>query len=161
MLLWHVGGAILLFRWIFRDPKVDLRLLALGAVLPDLIDVVAGLVLGEPTRQRFGHALIVPSIAAIVILLSTRRGRRRRQLMTVVVAWLLHLVLSGVWTRGATFAWPFFGWEFAEWPDGSIWSRALADPWRWVKEALGAVYLIVLWRSLDGRRKAEVGSPET
>ena len=148
MLFWHLGGAIFLFRWIFRDPKVDLRLLAVGAVLPDVIDLIVGLVVGYPTRQRYGHALVVPAVAGLSILLATRRGRRRRQLMTVVVAWLFHLVLDGVWMREVTFLWPVFGWEFAAWPTGSMWARALFDPWRWLKEAIGLSYLAVLWRSL-------------
>ncbi len=151
MILWHVGGAIFLFRWIFRDPKVDLRLLALGALLPDIVDLVVGLFMGQPTRQRFGHALVVPALVAIVILVATRRGRRRRQLMTVVVAWLFHLLLDGAWVREETFLWPFFGIEFASWPSGGIFERALSDPWRWLKEVAGLAYLVMLWRSLAPR----------
>ena len=147
MILWHVGGAIFLFRWIFRDPKVDLRLLALGAVAPDIIDIVPGLILGEPTRQRWGHALVTPTVVAIAILLSTRRGRHRRHLMTVVVAWMFHLLLDGVWVRQETFLWPFFGIDFAPWPGGGVIARASSDPWRWVKELLGLGYLVTLWRS--------------
>ncbi|MDP3983726.1 MAG: metal-dependent hydrolase [Acidimicrobiia bacterium] len=143
-----MGGTIALFRWIFRDPKVDLRLLALGAVLPDAIDLTVGVFLGEPTRQRVGHALVAPSLVGIGILLFTRRGRFRRQLMTVVVAWLFHLLLDVAWTRQETFLWPFFGAEFAAWPDGSAFARAASDPWRWVKEVVGLGYLVVLWRSL-------------
>ena len=158
MILWHVAGAIFLFRWIFRDPKVDLRLLVLGAVIPDAIDLAAGVFLGEPNRQRWGHTLIVPTIAAIAILLTNRRGRRRRQLMTVVVAWLFHLVLDGVWVREETFLWPLFGLDFAPWPQGTAWSRALSDPWRFVKEAFGFVYLMLLWRALP--RLPERAAPE-
>jgi len=155
MILWHVGGAIFLFRWIFRDPRVDLRLLATGAVLPDVIDLVAGAILGQPTRQRFGHALMVPAAVAVAILLTTRRGRWRRQLMTVVVAWLFHLLLDGTWVREETFLWPFFGADFAPWPDGQLLERAWSDPWRWVKEAAGLAYLAALWRSLPHPIRAE------
>lgn len=157
MILWHVAGAIFLFRWIFRDPKVDLRLLILGAVIPDAVDFVAGAFLGEPNRQRWGHTLIVPTMAAIVILLTNRRGRRRRQLMTIVVAWLFHLVLDGVWVREQTFLWPLFGNGFAPWPEGTAWSRALSDPWRFLKEAVGFVYLVFLWRALP--RVSVKGAP--
>ncbi len=72
-----------------------------------------------------------------MILLTNRRGRRRRQLMTVVVAWLFHLVLDGVWVREQTFLWPLFGTGFAPWPGGTAWSRASSDPWRFVKEGVG------------------------
>jgi hypothetical protein len=143
LILWHVAGAIFLFRWIFRDPKVDLRLLAVGAFLPDAIDLGIGLVVGGITTERVGHSLLLPSVVAIVILLTTRRGRRRRHLMTLVVAWLFHLVIDGVWLDGPVFLWPFLGWDLAPALTGSIWSRA-AEPWRWVKEALGLVYLLQL-----------------
>jgi hypothetical protein len=151
MILWHVGGAIFLFRAVFRDPKVDLRLLAVGAVAPDLLDLLVGVVAGEPFRQRWGHTLIVPSLLTVVIMLATRRGRRRRQLMTVIVAWMFHLILDGVWVRQQTLFWPFFGWDFAAGPGGTLWDRAFADPWRWAKEALGAGYLVLLWRRLPAR----------
>ena len=157
MILWHIAGSIFLFRWVFRDPKVDLRLLILGAVVPDLIDLIAGAVLGDPNRQRWGHTLILPTVAAIVILLTNRRGRRRRQLMTIVVAWLFHLVLDGVWVREVTFLWPLFGFEFAPWPEGSAWSRALSDPWRFLKEVAGLAYLVLLWRALP--RVSGTGAP--
>ena len=146
MLFWHVGGAILLFRWIFRDPKVDIRLLVLGAVLPDVIDALLGLVIGGPTTQRVGHSLVLPSLAAVGVLVATRRGRKRRMLMTIVVAWLFHLVLDGVWLREDVFLWPVFGWELASPPAGTIWERA-AEPWRWIKEALGLAYLWGLLRT--------------
>lgn len=155
MIFWNLGGAIFLFRWIFRDPKVDLRLLGLGALLPDAIDLVTGLFMGEPTRQRLGHTLVLPAAVAILILTTTRRGRRRRQLMTVVVAWLFHLLLDGTWVREETFLWPFLGLEFAPWPSGGVIERAFADPWRWLKEGVGLAYLVVLWRSLAPRATAE------
>ena len=146
MLFWQVGGAIFLFRWIFRDPKVDVRLLALGAVLPDIIDGLLGLVIGGPTTQRVGHSLVLPSLAAVSVLLVTRRGRRRRMLMTVVVAWLFHLMLDGVWLREEVFLWPFFGWQLGPPVAGTIWERA-GEPWRWVKEAIGLAYLWSLLRT--------------
>jgi hypothetical protein len=160
LILWHVAGSIFLFRWIFRDPRVDLRLLILGAVLPDLVDLAGGVFLGQPQRQRWGHALVVPAAATVLILVTNRRGRRRRQLMTVVVAWLFHLVLDGVWLREQTFLWPFFGTEFAPWPPGTAWSRALSDPWRFVKEAAGILYLVVLWRALPRSNAPQPVTPD-
>jgi hypothetical protein len=68
--------------------------------------------------------------------------------MTMVVAWLFHLLLDGTWTRAETFLWPFFGTGFAPWPTGSLLARAFSDPWRWVKESVGLSYLVALWRSL-------------
>jgi len=148
MLLWHVAGAIFLFRLVFRDPKVDVRLLAVGALVPDVIDFILGLFVGGVTVERVGHSLLAPSLAATGILITTRRGPRRRHLMTVIVAWLFHLVLGGVWFDGPVFLWPFLGLELAPTLPGSVWSRA-SEPWRWVKEAAGFLYL---WWFLSPRR---------
>lgn len=155
MIFWHLGGALFLFRWIFRDPKVDVRLLFLGAVLPDVIDFILGLFLGDVFRQRLGHTLLLPTLYVVVVLLATRRGRRRRGLMTVAIGWMFHLVLDGMWARPETLFWPAFGWEFAAWPAGSAWGRAMDDPWRWLAAAAGLAYLLLVWRRIgeSGRRQ--------
>ena len=36
MLFWDVGMAVLIFRAVFRDPKVDLRMLALSSAIKTL-----------------------------------------------------------------------------------------------------------------------------
>lgn len=154
MLLWHLGGGLWLFRWIFRDPKVDIRFLLLGAVIADLIDLPLGtLVLADrySTSELWLHSLIAPSIYITLVLAITRRGRRRRAWMAFGVGWLFHLLLDGTWTSQQVFLWPFFGWELPAgetpfWP--LAWERALSDPWRWFKEIAGIAYLTWLWMTL-------------
>lgn len=151
MLFWHVGATLWLFRWIFRDPKVDVRFLLLGALIPDLIDLPIGtLLLADrfSTSELWFHSLVAPSLYMTVVLLTTRRGRRRRAYMALGVGWLFHLVLDGMWADPEVFFWPFFGWEIPMgeqpfWP--LAWERALSDPWRWILEALGIAYLVWLW----------------
>lgn len=151
MLLWRLGAVVWLFRWIFRDPKVDIRFLLLGAVLPDLIDLPVGtLILADryATGELWAHSLTMASLYMAVVLLATRRGRRRRAFMAVGVAWLFHLLLDGMWTDPEVFFWPFFGWEIpaGEAPFWSAaWDRASADPWRWALEIIGAGYLVWMW----------------
>ena len=61
MLFWHLGGTLWLFRWIFRDPTVDVRYLSLGAILPDLIDKPIGTVLASAVfgaSRLWGHSLL-------------------------------------------------------------------------------------------------------
>ena len=148
MFLWRLAAVTFLFRWIFRDPKVDVRFLAAGVVLPDLIDLAAVTFLGGSRAELWGHSLLAPTVIAIVVLLTTRRGRRRRAWMALVVGWLFHLLLDGMWTTAQVFLWPAFGWDIdtgggAFWP--GAWERAMTDPWRWVLEVVGLVYLGVLW----------------
>jgi hypothetical protein len=154
MFFWHVGATIWLFRWIFRDPKVDIRYLVLGALLPDLIDLPIGtVVLADryATGELWFHSLLAPTLYMSIVLLATSRGRARRAWMALGVGWLLHLLLDGVWVDREVFGWPFFGFEI---PVGEsqywehAWERAFSDPWRWVKEALGMGYLVWLWIGL-------------
>jgi inner membrane protein len=154
MLFWHLGASLWLFRWIFRDPKVDVRFLLLGAILPDLIDLPVGTtILADrySTGELWFHSLIIPTIYMTVVLLATRRGRSRRAWMALGVGWLFHLLIDGMWVNDEVFLWPFFGWKIPPgeapfWP--LAWQRALSDPWRWITEAVGVAYLIWLWVSL-------------
>lgn len=152
MLLWHLGMTLFLFRWIFRDPDVDVRFLVLGAILPDLVDLPLGtLVLAErySTGELWAHTLLVPSLTGALVLVLTRRGPRRRALLALVIGMLFHLLLDGMWTKTEVFLWPFAGTELPSGPrpywEGA-WERALGDPWRWVGEAVGLAYLVGLWR---------------
>ncbi len=165
MLLWHVGATLWLFRWIFRDPKVDVRFLLLGAVLPDLVDLpVGGWILADrfATGELWFHSLMLPTVYMASVMILTRRGRRRRAWMALGVGWLFHLLLDGTWASQEVFLWPFFGWEIASgispfWP--MAWDRALSDPWRWILELVGAGYLAWLWLALglgQSQRRSQV-----
>lgn len=154
MLFWHLGATLWLFRWIFRDPKVDVRFLLLGAILPDLVDLPVGtLILADrySTGELWFHSLLVPTLYMSVVLVATRRGRRRRAWMALGIGWLLHLLVDGMWTSQEVFLWPFFGFEI---PSGEApfwalaWDRAWSDPWRWATEAVGFGYLMWLWSAL-------------
>ena len=158
-MFWHLGATLWLFRWIFRDPKVDVRFLLLGAILPDLVDLLVGTVIRPDlaTGELWFHSLLAPSLYMAVVLLVTRRGRRRRAFMALGVGWLFHILLDGLWTDPEVLFWPFFGWEI---PAGEApfwaeaWSRATSDPWRWVLDAIGLAYLIWLWFATGLDQKA-------
>ena len=151
MLFWHLGATLFLFRWVFRDPKVDVRFLLLGAVFPDLVDLTLGTILFPDrfsTGELWFHSLLAASAYMAMVLALTRRGRRRRAFMAFGIGWLFHLLLDGMWLEAEVFLWPFFGLQIPPgqapfWP--LAWERAMSDPWRWVLEAVGLAYLIWLW----------------
>ena len=77
MVAWHVGAVVFLFRWIFQDPKVDVRFLALGALLPDLIDIPIGTVLlagSLGTSEGLAHTLVAPTLFAVGVLFAIYPG---------------------------------------------------------------------------------------
>lgn len=160
MLFWRLGAILWLFRWIFKDPKVDVRFLFLGAILPDLIDLPIGTVFlagRYSTGELWGHSLLAASSYMGAVLLVTRRGRRRRAFMAVGVAWLFHLLLDGMWTDPEVFFWPFFGVDLPAGPApywSLAWDRAMGDPWRWLLDAAGLIYLGWLYRAV-GLNQAE------
>lgn len=155
MFFWHVGMTILIFRYVFRDERVDLRFLALGAVLPDVIDKPIGTVLFADTFRSsriFAHTLVFAALVMTAVLLISRRGPRRRQWMALGVGVLLHLVLDGMWTSAETLLWPFLGWEFPPGPEdywGGLLGRIFDSPWVLVQEAIGLTYLAYLWRAAE------------
>ena len=164
MILWHVATTLFLFRWIFADPKVDVRFLAAGVVLPDIVDMLIGTVVFADrfgSAEIFSHTLVVPTMVASVILMLTRRGRRRRGWMALIVAWFFHLLIDGMWASADVFLWPFFGWDFPIGPQpfwAGMLERAASDPWRWGLELVGLVYL--LWVAAasglgDAERRAD------
>ena len=152
MVAFHLGGALFLFRWIFREPRVDVRFLAVGALLPDVIDLPIG---GVVSRERYAsgelwaHSLLFAAAVMTAVMIGFRRGPRRRAGMALAVGVLFHLLLDGMWTDAERFFWPFFGLDFDPGPMpfwARAWDRAWSDPWRWIAEGAGIAYLVWLWR---------------
>ncbi|HVF74062.1 MAG TPA: metal-dependent hydrolase [Acidimicrobiales bacterium] len=106
MLLWFAGLSFALVWQVFRDHAIDYRLVMLGAVLPDVVDVWFG-------GARVLHSLTFSAALLVVVMLATR-GRRaaRRRLLAVPIGTFLHLVLDGMWARTTVFWWPFLGSSF-------------------------------------------------
>ena len=151
MLLWHLGGTIALIRYAFRDERMDLRFLALGALLPDLIDTPLGLVAFSATGsvRLVGHSLLLAGGAMVAVVLATRRGRPRKRWMPLAIGMLVHLFLDAMWADPETLWWPFLGIEFSQAGAVSVGgyvADVLTDWWVWVLEALGAAYLVILGR---------------
>jgi len=138
MLLWFIGTAVISVWYVFRDPRFDYRLLAVGALLPDLIDL--------PGRQaRWAHSLTV-SVAALVLVMVVTAGRKpiRRLLLAVPIGMLLHLVWDGAFASTSVFWWPFTG----SW--GHVRVPTLQRGWlNLVFEAVGGVLLAWIWRRCE------------
>lgn len=148
MLFWFVGAAVVIIWFVFTDPYFDYRLLPIGAVAPGLLELPFG-------GARALHSLTVSALLLAVVVIATSRHSPRRKLwMGLPLGTLLHLVLTGAWTSGEVFWWPFFGLGF----DGATHPILGRGAWNILLEALGVAMCVWVWRSAElerGDRRAE------
>ena len=104
MFFWFVALAVAGVFLVFRDPAIDYRAVALGALLPDLVD-------GLSRRGVGPFHSVVTSVALLVVVMLVTIGRRsvRRRLLAGVVGVFAHLVLDGAWANTDVFWWPISG----------------------------------------------------
>ena len=100
---------------------IDLRVLVVGSMLPDIIDKPLGQII---LRDSLNNGRIYSHTLLFLILL-TLAGlwlyHSRRQLWIGLLAWgtLMHLLLDEVWLTPATLFWPLLGHGFP-WLEGTV-----------------------------------------
>lgn len=144
MLLWFAAPAVLGAWAVLRDPRFDYRLAAVGALLPDLIDLPVG-------QRAVAHTLVFAVASLVLVMAATvnRRGWRTR-LLAIPVGLFVHLVLHGVVGRSELLYWPLFG----DWGHAALWPSVTGGM---VREALGLVAAVWIWRRFglsDRNRRA-------
>jgi hypothetical protein len=98
-----VGGVLV----VFRDPRLDHRLVAVGSVLPLGLDVVVGLFRSQLGITGPFHALATMVCVLIVVMaVSINQRVRRKKLLALVIGGFGHLVLDGAWLDKTSFLWP-------------------------------------------------------
>lgn len=103
MILWFAACAVMGAWSVLRDQNFDYRLVALGALLPDVIDLAVG-------HRALAHTLVFAVGAlAFVMLATVNRRAVRKRLIALPVGFLAHLVLDFVFTQQRLFWWPAFG----------------------------------------------------
>jgi hypothetical protein len=152
MLLWFVGTVSLAVWLVFHDPRFDYRVLALGAVLPDLADAPFG-------GARLMHSVVGNvGLLTVVMLATIGRRTRRRALLALPIGSFLHLVFDGAFADTNVFWWPFTGGSFEGARLPSLERGALSL----VFEVVGAGILWWFWRRfrLDrpGRRRTLIST---
>jgi hypothetical protein len=112
VLFWYIGPSIVAVHDIFKSRGLDYRLVALGALLPLLIDAPLG-------YYAYGHSLVVAVVALGAVMLATigRSRLLRRRLICLPIGWMCGLVLSGAFLHDVSFLWPLLGSDF---PDDSL-----------------------------------------
>ena len=107
MLLWYVGLSVFGVATIFRSVGVDYRLVALGSMLPLLLNLPVG-------HRSFGYMLLFPVLLLLVVMVGTigRPRLLRRRLLCLPIGVFAGLILSGAFTNQELFWWPFLGTSF-------------------------------------------------
>ena len=148
MFFWFIGTAWVAVWFVFRDERFDYRWLAVGAVLPDVVDGVTG-------GAWVLHSVAASVVAMTAVMLLTR-GRRnlRRGLLAVPIGMFMHLVFDGAFSDTRQFWWPFSGLSADGGPLPSFDRPALAP----FMEAAGIALIVWMWRmhgmsSADARRR--------
>ena len=137
MVLWFVGTAWAAVWFVFRDPRFDLRMLAIGALLPDIVDVWSG-------GTWVMHSVTASVVVLALVMLATR-GRRpsRPMLLAVPIGMFMHLVFDGAFNRTENFWWPFAGTSF----DGSSLPSVDRMALNVVLELMGIAAVAWMWRT--------------
>jgi len=134
--------------WINLAKRIDIRILFIGSLLPDIIDKPIGITLLSNGRV-FSHTLLF-----LLILLFGGLFlyfiKKRNWLLLISYGVFTHLLFDAMWQTPKTLFWPLFGLTFDR-MDTSYWIpdmlRALiANPVVIVPELVGLI--IILWFGL-------------
>ena len=143
--------------------NIDIRLLLLGALLPDIVDKPIGQFLFRDTfgnGRIFSHTLL---FLIVITLAGLYLSRRHHQTWLVVLSagTFSHLILDQMWLTPQTLFWPWFGFTFVKLEDIAYWAQdiltaLLTAPSVYIPELTGAVILIWFVLELALRKKVYV-----
>jgi len=128
--------------------RIDLRILLVGSLLPDLIDKPVGLLLFPGvfgTGRLFCHSLIFPAALAIAGAW-LYRVRRSPHLLVLAYGASMHLILDAMWRTPSVLFWPFagplpHGTAAEDWLARTL-AGLLTNPETFLPELAGAILLV-------------------
>lgn len=140
--------------------RIDLRILLVGSLLPDIIDKPVGDVFFQDTFSNgriFCHTLL---FLALITLAGFYLYRNYGRAWPLVLSFgtFIHLILDQIWVEPSTLLWPFYGFAFEKIEQTHMldyWFREMhTAPSVYVPEIIGAV--ILGWFCLGLARKRKV-----
>jgi membrane-bound metal-dependent hydrolase YbcI (DUF457 family) len=119
LLFGHIGITLGIFFGIsYYAPRlrtiIDPRYLAIGALLPDLIDKPLGMLIFASTisnGRMISHTLVF-SLTLFLIGLYLYDKKSDIRVITLASGSFFHLIEDQMWTTPHTLFWPFLGWYF-------------------------------------------------
>lgn len=138
---------------------IDIRLLLIGSLLPDIIDKPLGQFFFRDTLSNgriFCHTLLF-LITVTLIGLWLYRRYTKNWLLVLAFGILTHLVFDQMWRSPRTLLWPIYGLFFemmdlTEWVPNMFYAL-LTDPQVYVPELVGAAVLVWFVVELVRRKK--------
>jgi len=138
---------------------VDIRILLVGSLLPDIIDKPVGQLFFRETFSNgriFSHTLIFFIVLAAIGFFLYKRYHQV-WMLTLAAGTFMHLILDAMWTTPATLFWPFMGLEFEKEPlENWLWMTfhgAISQPERAIPELIGLGVLVWFGVTLLTRKK--------
>ena len=129
MFLWYICLSVAGVALVFQSRGIDYRLVAVGSLLPLVLDIPFG-------YRAYGYTLLfaVVLLALAMVVTIGRPRLLRRRLLCLPIGVFAGLVLSGAFTNSELFWWPFLGTTFAHdalLPGrGGSWARR-SSGWSW------------------------------
>ncbi|MFC1945193.1 metal-dependent hydrolase [Chloroflexota bacterium] len=139
---------------------IDIRLLLLGAIVPDIIDKPVGQLFFSDAFSNgriFSHTLLFPIILA-AIGCCVYRSRSKPWLMVIAGGSFMHLLLDQMWGAPETLFWPLVGTDFPKeditgWITNTL-DGLIKNPAVFIPELIGAIVLVWFATILLHERKA-------
>ncbi|MFV0308067.1 MAG: metal-dependent hydrolase [Desertimonas sp.] len=135
MFFWFLGAVLGAVWYVFRDRRFDVRMLVVGALVPELDGLFGG--------ARVMHSLAF-SLALLAVVMLATIGRRdaRRLWLGLPIGTMLHLVFDGAWADTTVFLWPLAGWSF----DDAALPMVERGWWNLPLELVGLAIVVWFWR---------------
>lgn len=138
--------------------RMDIRLLLIGSLLPDIIDKPLGIYIFPEALSNgriFSHTilfLLVVTMAGIYLY----RSRGKTHLLAVSLGVLTHLILDQMWLAPRTLFWPVYGIAFDKYGTTDwivhLLHRVVTYPSDYIPELIGAAILIFFMITLVQKR---------
>lgn len=88
---------------------VDLRLLIIASMMPDIIDKPLAL-LGFGNGRSITHTLLI-FLVVLCIGIFLYINNKKTWLLPIVIGMFTHLILDSMWSTPKTLFWPLYGWS--------------------------------------------------
>ncbi len=127
---------------------VDIRLLIIGSLLPDIIDKPLGQYFFKETFSNgriFAHTLLFLVLITAAGYYLYRR-KKQRWMLTLAAGVFMHLALDEMWQVPGTVFWPFLGLNFTKYKltgwVAHLLDALLSSPYIYISEAIGLAIFI-------------------